>query len=568
MKVKRKTKRKNRGYIRFVITTFFCCFLISFFIGFIWRGINIAKYKAAEKSLLDKDYESANEQFEKLGYFRDSYERRGEAIRGLMYNEAQELLDSKDYKAAIDIFEEIISLSNTEDEIKLDCENAAIESRYDVAEKLYSDGDAEKAIEYYEEIVALYSYSHNELILKSKDKLYSLAKEYFENGQYSKADSIFKEIEGYMDSGAYIARIATMNDENDKETVYEKAISLMEEGEYEEALKWFNDIKSYPGSKDKIKECKKMLKMKNLNHIITSGVNNSFAIDKNYSVKSAGTNTEQQCNVNNDKWKNIISLDCYGSLTIGLTSDKKVVVTGLYDFNKKVNMEQLEKVIDVTAGEQFVAALDENGQVYADGLFANNWDLSEWNDVIDIDAGWDFLVGLTENHELRFIGANTEFFKNKYVESDWKSVISISAGGGGNHEKRRDEGHGHIVGLKKDGRIIAIGDDNHEQCSEAVNNWSEVVRISAGDWYTVGLTENGGVLITGENFRGSYYIDSSLGKEKLQNFDNIIEVAAGFGQTLCLTSDGKMYSFGFDDEDSPNELYITREWQDLLVPMN
>lgn len=584
MKEKSQTERKNRSYVLFLILTLIICIVLSLFIGNVLRGINIARYKTAEKSFLNKDYEIAIEQFEKLGYYKDSYERKNEAKKRLIFNQAQELSKANKYEEAIEKFEEIIYLSNTEDEIKYDCENEVIKLRYNMAEKMYNDiSDKENiedyentiekyknVIEKYENIVELYGHSHNKLIIEAENKIkelkYLLAKIYYNNGQDRIADTLFKEIEGYNDSDAYIARIATANDEKDKETVYEKAITLMENGEYEEAIMWFTDIKGYSKSENKIEECKKLLKMQNLNHVITTGVNNSFAIDKNYNVKDVGKNTEQQRDVNNDNWKNIISLDCYGSLTIGLTANNKVVITGSYDNDKKVNMDYLENIIDVTAGEQFVAALDEDGQVYADGLIAHNWDLSEWNDVIDIDAGWDFLVGLTENHELRFIGVNAEFFENKYVEADWKNVICISAGGGGNHEKGRDEGHGHIVGLKKDGNIIAIGDDNHEQCSEAINNWNEVVRISAGDWYTVGLTETGGVLITGENFDGSHYIDNSLGKKGLQNLENIVEVAAGFGQTLCLQSDGSIYSFGFDDIYSPNELYKTRDWHDLLLP--
>lgn len=569
----KKAERKIRNYVLFIIMIIITSIVISILIGLFYRKINIMKYNLAQKSLSEKDYESAKEQFEKLGYFKDSYERKYEAIRGLMFNQAQELKKSEKYESAIAKFEEIIDLSDTDDELKLNCENAAIELRYIMADEIYNAGDDKKAIENYEKLVELYSYSHNEFISKSKDRIkeikYSLAEEYFDNKQYSEADTLFKELGDYLDSSAYVARIATLNDENYKETVYKKAISLMEEGEYEEAIRWFTDIESYPGSKDKIDECKKLLKMTNLNHNITTGVNNSYAIDLNNKVKSVGETKQGQRKVNNDKWKNIISLDCYGTLTIGLNSDHKVVIAGSYDNNKTVNMDHLENIIDVTAGEQFVAALDKDGKVYADGLFASNWDLTEWDDVIDIDAGWDFLVGLTKNHELRFIGIDddTEFFKKKYVKADWENVISISAGGGGDNVKRRDEGHGHIVGLKKDGKIIAIGDDNYGQCSEAKNNWDKVVRISAGDWYTVGLTETGGVLITGENFSGSYYIDNPLGKEGLKNLKNVVEISAGFGQTLCLKSDGKMYPFGFDDESSPNELYKTKDWSDLLLPI-
>lgn len=151
--------------------------------------------------------------------------------------------------------------------------------------------------------------------------------------------------------------------------------------------------------------------MTDLNHTITMGIYNSFAINENFEVESVGSNGQQQRNVSNDSWKDIVSLDCYGILTIGLKSDHKVVVAGLYDEDKIVDMGDLENIVDVTAGQQFVAALDKDGYVYAEGLRASDWDLVEWNDIIDIDAGWDFLVGLTKNHELRFKGDNADFLK-------------------------------------------------------------------------------------------------------------------------------------------------------------
>ena len=56
-----------------------------------------------------------------------------------MFNQAQELSKANKYEEAIEKFEEIIYLSNTEDEIKYDCENEVIKLRYNMAEKMYND---------------------------------------------------------------------------------------------------------------------------------------------------------------------------------------------------------------------------------------------------------------------------------------------------------------------------------------------------------------------------------------------------------------------------------------------
>ena len=404
-----------------------------------------------------------------------------------------------------------------------------------------------------------------------------MAKYFFDNKDYDNASSLFEEIRDYGDSDVYIARIIAIKEGEEKVKVYNKAQSLMNDEKYEEAIEWFSDIITYSDSEAKIAECKKMLRMKNLNHTIATGVKNSYAITNDNRVKAVGSKEFRQCEVDNNEWKNIVSVDCYGTLAIGLrpfyTNDKSsynnVVVAGTYNNDMRVDVEEWERIVDVTAGEQFVAALDADGHAMADGLRAGNWDLSDWTDIVDIDAGWDFLVGLTSDHKLVFKGSNAEFFQGLYNEDEWKDVIAISAGGGGNAQGRnRDNGHGHIAGLKKDGKIIAIGDDNRSQCSEAINDWKNVVRISAGDWYTVGVTESGGALITGENFPGSYYIGREYTKEDMREWTDVVEIAAGFGQTLCLKSNGTIAELGFDDITDTNELYKTRNWTNIRIPDN
>jgi len=42
----------------------------------------------------------------------------------------------------------------------------------------------------------------------------------------------------------------------------------------------------------------------------------------------------------------------------------------------------------------------------------------------------------------------------------------------------------HIVGLKSDGTVVAMGDNNDRQCN--VGNWTGIIQVAAGCLHTVG----------------------------------------------------------------------------------
>ena len=58
----------------------------------------------------------------------------------------------------------------------------------------------------------------------------------------------------------------------------------------------------------------------------------------------------------------------------------------------------------------------------------------------------------------------------------------------------------HTVGLKKDGTVVATGDNKYGQCD--VSSWKDIVAVSAGDLHTVGLKKDGTIITTGDNEHG------------------------------------------------------------------
>ena len=53
------------------------------------------------------------------------------------------------------------------------------------------------------------------------------------------------------------------------------------------------------------------------------------------------------------------------------------------------------------------------------------------------------------------------------------------------------------VGLKRDGTVVAVGDNDDRQCN--VNGWTDIVAVAAGAGYTVGLKRDGSVVAVGVN---------------------------------------------------------------------
>lgn len=44
---------------------------------------------------------------------------------------------------------------------------------------------------------------------------------------------------------------------------------------------------------------------------------------------------------------------------------------------------------------------------------------------------------------------------------------------------------------------------------------------------------------------------------------DIVDISAGFGQTLCLKEDGTVFAFGFNEDGKCEK---TRDWENILAP--
>lgn len=112
---------------------------------------------------------------------------------------------------------------------------------------------------------------------------------------------------------------------------------------------------------------------------------------------------------------------------------------------------------------------------------------------------------------------------------EWSDIVSISAG------------WSHTVGLKADGTAVYAGYNGDGRAD--VSDWTDLVAISAGQWHTVGLKNNGEVIGTGCDNDGR--LDFSLWKE-------IADVSAGRNHTVGLRADGTVVAVGDNSDGQCN----------------
>lgn len=470
----------------------------------------------------------------------DKYALAKSYIEQERYNEAIKLMnDLGEYKDAKTIKDEIIVIAEKE--------------------KIYKDGLTYMNAGNYNDAIKEFekNLDYKDSSEKVKEANYNIAIQYYDKKKYTKAKEYFVKSEGYGKSKFYLSKIEILTAEQSKQILYEEAKRLYDVGEYNNALELFEMIPDYRESKKYIEESKIYIRRMNNENILAAGINASMAIKNDNTVVAIGSNKEGQCNV--EDMRDVVLIDTYDVFTIALKKDGKVKVAGANGYDK-VDTSKWNDIIDVAAGQQFVLGLKEDGTVLAEGHDGNNQlNVGDWENIVAIDAGWSFSVGLTGEGELHFAGLDKgqeEEYKKEINE--WKDVVNIAASGG--HYGENPRGDGFTVGLRKDGTVVAVGNNEYGQCDvDDKKIWKDIIKVVAGDWYTVGLKKDGSIVITGDNKPRTEYIDEDV----IDQCTGIVDIAAGYGQTLCLKEDGTVIAFGFNDY---NKRDGTMKWTNIMHP--
>ena len=192
------------------------------------------------------------------------------------------------------------------------------------------------------------------------------------------------------------------------------------------------------------------------------------------------------------QWRDIVSIVAAEDVFVGLTADGEVQTPFTdypdYDYDdENARYYEWSDIVAIAIDSLDIAGLKANGTVVT--TRGSYYDVSDWHDIVAIAAGHT-IVGLKADGTV----VTAECDWDSYNEdgqcnvSDWCDIVAIAAS------------NWHTVGLKADGTVVAVGDNNHGQCD--VSDWRDIVAIAAGDWHTVGLKADGTVVAVGDNKEG------------------------------------------------------------------
>jgi len=119
-------------------------------------------------------------------------------------------------------------------------------------------------------------------------------------------------------------------------------------------------------------------------------------------------------------------------------------------------------------------------------------------------------------------------------------------------------GYGHTVGLRADGTLIAVGNNEIGQCN--VGDWTGIEQIALGWSHTVGLRSDGTPVAVGYNDYGQRNLDGWTDIKGVTAVEYRHTIAAGYGHTVGVKGDGAVVAAGYNDDGQCN----TDGWTDVV----
>lgn len=424
------------------------------------------------------------------------------------------------------------------------------EATYKQAENSSANGNYSKAIALYDKIQFFKDSKTKATDLqvyldtaKSNSEKYNKAVKLYNENKFQEALQVFNSIDGtYEDSAEYIEKCESQLDDA-AEDAYEIAVRSFEQGDFTSAIAQFRILGDYKDSLQYIEKCLSGIR-KDLATSFSAGSLNSIAIGKD-SVLLSG---EERFGQDKLPREGLISLSIGGYYSIGLYSNGETRTAGQADWYDE-NFTDWNNVLQVSAGFDYVAALFADGTVkiqgYNDQKYGDKYiDCTGWQDIVYIDAGYRILVGLDKQGNIFASGRGAREILDSInsAHDKWKDIVSIAVG-------EMEGKPAFLAGLKADGSVVVAGDIGLGIAD--AEKWKNIRQIAAGDYHLVGLTTDGkpvGVfnaypeIIKDRKAASACCTFSGWSGVKLE------KITAGNGTTLGMSSDGTLYSCGYDHQ--------------------
>ncbi len=300
---------------------------------------------------------------------------------------------------------------------------------------------------------------------------------------------------------------------------YKKGEEYLANNNYMNAAKEFGNAIYYKDSKSKLSKITE--EVININYINNRTVGTAVA---------AGTNIYGECDL--EDWTDIVAIAAGACHTVGVKADGTVVANG-YDSYGACDIESWTDIVTVAAGENYTVGIKSDGTVVATGdNYKGQCNVDGWTDIVSVATGNNHTVGVKSDGT---VVATGDIDDDKCKVSNWTDIVAVAAGDyctvglkadgtvvvtESSDYSIYDHDHSdveswtdivaiavspnsdmaHIVGLKSDGTVVAVGNNGDGQCD--VDGWSDIVAVATGEYCTVGLKSDGTVVAVGDNYSG------------------------------------------------------------------
>ncbi len=217
---------------------------------------------------------------------------------------------------------------------------------------------------------------------------------------------------------------------------------------------------------------------------LSCGTAHLLALHKDGTVSADGNNVGGCCRVSD--WKGVTAVVAGKYHSLGLCEDGRVLFAG-WNVHGQGNVSEWAKIRLLRSTDTYTVGVAVDGKIYASGdqlpFDPQTLDATEWSDLLDLAVSKYHMVGLRKDGRVVAVGA-----LDTHDVSEWRGVRAIAVG------------EGFTVGLCYGGHVLATGKNQWGQCE--TDAWSNVVSVSCGRTFTAALLADGRVLTAGQHMRG------------------------------------------------------------------
>lgn len=252
---------------------------------------------------------------------------------------------------------------------------------------------------------------------------------------------------------------------------------------------------------------------------VAAGNDHTVVLYADGTAAAVGRNRDQECCL--DHWRDIVAISAGCYHTVGLKKDGTVEYAGNSYGNQK-DAKNWEDIVAIATGTFHTVGLKRDGTVVAVGdKSGGKCAVAGWRDIVAIDAGYKHTIALDKFGRVFTAGKAKG---TKLPWGGWNQVKAIAAGGFGHSAAltengavllaggggkpaelgeanvEMDAGFDYTVVRRADGTAKISG--NAYEGREKVRTWTDLEKISAGNLHVVGLKKDGTLIAAGNNSNG------------------------------------------------------------------